>query len=180
MTSAVTWASSVDSARRNLRRAGVLKKRSATAIVVPRGRAASSTRWILPPAISSVRAGSFVAGGGFKRDARDGGDGGKRFAAKAESGDGEQIVGGAELRSGVALKGQQGVVAVHAVAVVGDADQLAAAGFDFDANAHGAGVEGVLKQLFDHGRGPIDHFAGGDLVGDLIGKNADLAHKSSG
>src|SRR6185437_4956774 len=43
---------SVDSARRNLRRAGVLKKRSATAIVVPRGNAASSTCSILPPATS--------------------------------------------------------------------------------------------------------------------------------
>jgi hypothetical protein len=54
-------ASSVDSARRNLRRAGVLKKRSLTAMVVPRGNAASSTRWILPPATSMRVPGGFFS-----------------------------------------------------------------------------------------------------------------------
>ena len=123
-----------------------------------------------------VRAGSVFAGGGFERDARDGGDGGQRLAAKAERGNGEQIVGGAQLRSGVALEGQQRVVAIHALAVVGDADELAAAGLDFDANAVGAGVERVFQQLLDDGGGPVDHFAGGDLVGHLVGKNADAPH----
>ena len=41
----------------------------------------------------------------------------------------------------------------------------------------GAGVERVLEQFFDDGGGALDHFAGGDLVGDLIGKNADAAHR---
>jgi hypothetical protein len=79
----------------------------------------------------------------------------------------------------VALKGQQGVVAVHAVAVVGDADELAAARFDFDADARGARVQGILQQLFDHRSRPVDHLAGGDLVGHLVGKNADAPHSSS-
>ena len=42
-----------------------------------------------------------------------------------------------------------------------------------------AGVERVLEQLLDHRGGPLHHFAGGDLVGDLIGKNADAAHARS-
>ena len=126
-----------------------------------------------------VSSGWFVAGGCVESDAGDRGDGRKSFTAKAESGDGEQIVGGAELGGGVALKGEKSVVAAHAVAVVGDADELAAAGFDFYANAVGAGIEGVFKKFFHDGRGPVDDFAGGDLVGDLIGKNADAAHKSS-
>ena len=66
----------------------------------------------------------------------------------------------------------------HAVAVVGDADELAAAGFDLDADAGGAGVERVFEQLFDDGGGAVDDFAGGDLVGDLVGQDADAAHEA--
>ena len=78
----------------------------------------------------------------------------------------------------MALEGEQGVVAQHAAAVVGDADEPAAAGFDFDADAGGAGVERVLEELLDDGRGALDHFAGGDLVGDQVGEDADAAHGS--
>ena len=78
----------------------------------------------------------------------------------------------------MAFKGEQGVVAAHAVAVIDDADELAAAGFDFDADAGGAGVEGVFEQLLNDGCGALDHFAGGDLVGDLVGEDADAAHGS--
>src|SRR3989441_8678168 len=46
------WPSSVDSERRNLRRAGVLKKRSRTSTSVPAGRAISLTSRSFPPAIS--------------------------------------------------------------------------------------------------------------------------------
>ena len=61
-------------------------------------------------------------------------------------------------------------------AVVGDADQLAAARLDFDANAIGAGVERVLQQfLHDRGR-TIHHLTGGDLVSHLVGKNTNAAH----
>ena len=80
----------------------------------------------------------------------------------------------------MALEGQQRVVAVHALAVVGDADEPPPARLDFDADAGGAGVEGVLQQLLDHRGGPVHHLAGGDLVGNLVGKNADAAHKGLG
>ena len=111
-------------------------------------------------------------------EAGDAGDGGQGFAAEAEGGDGEEIVGGAELGGGVALEGEQGVVADHAVAVVGDADEFAAAGFDLDADAGGAGVEGVFEELFDDGGGALDDFAGGDLVRHEVGEDADAAHES--
>ena len=80
----------------------------------------------------------------------------------------------------MALKGQQGVVAVHALAIVGDADHAPSAALDFDADAHGPSVKSVLQQLLHHRSGPVHHLAGGDLVGNLIGKDADLAHKQSG
>ena len=44
----------------------------------------------------------------------------------------------------------------------------------------GACVKGVLKQLLDHGCRAIDDFTGGDLIGNLVRENADLAHKTSG
>ena len=87
--------------------------------------------------------------------------------------DGEEIVGGAQLAGGVALEGEQRVIVGHAVAVVDDANHALAAGFDFDADGFGAGVERVFEQLFDDGGGPLDDFARGDAVGDSFRENAD-------
>ena len=61
-----------------------------------------------------------------------------------------------------------------------DADQASSAALHLDADAHGSSVQGVLQQLLHHRCGPVHHLAGGDLVGNLIGKDADLAHKQSG
>ncbi len=80
----------------------------------------------------------------------------------------------------MALEGQQRIVAAHAVAVVGDADQPPPARLNLDANALRASVQSVLQQLLDHRSGPIHHLAGSDLVGNLVGKNADAAHKVLG
>ena len=119
---------------------------------------------------------SFFGGAGFECEAGDAGDGGEGFAAEAEGGDGEEVVGGAELGGGVALEGEEGVVLDHAVAVVGDADEFAAAGFDLDADAGGAGVERVFEEFFDDGGGAFDDFAGGDLVRHEVREDADAAH----
>ena len=126
-----------------------------------------------------ARAGGLFGGAGFEQQPRDGGDGRQRLAAEAERGDGEQVLDVAQLAGGVALEGQQGVVAQHAAAVVGDADQAAAAGFDLDAQLGGAGVERIFEQLLDHRSGALHHFTGGDLVGDLVGQDADAAHEES-
>jgi hypothetical protein len=64
------------------------------------------------------------------------------------------------------------------VPVVADADQPPPAGFDLDANAACARVQRVLQQLLNHRGRPVHHLAGSDLVGNLVGKNADAAHKS--
>ena len=76
------------------------------------------------------------------------------------------------------LEGEQCVVAAHAMAVVDDANELAATGFDLDTNAGGAGVEGVFEEFFDYRCGAFDDFAGSDLIGDLIGKYMNPAHCS--
>ncbi len=53
---------------------------------------------------------------------------------------------------------------VHARAVVGDADELAAAVLDGDLDAARASVERVLDKLLHRGRGALHHLAGGDAV----------------
>ena len=80
----------------------------------------------------------------------------------------------------MAFEGQQGVVAVHPMAVVRDADEPPSARLDLDTDAAGSGVERVLQQLLHHGSRPVHHLAGGDLVGNLVRKNADAAHKPLG
>ena len=79
----------------------------------------------------------------------------------------------------MALEGEQRIVAPHAVAIVHDADELAAASLDLDADAGGSGVERVFKQLFDHRSRAVDHLASRDLVGYLVGKNMNAAHRIS-
>jgi len=61
--------------------------------------------------------------------------------------------------------------------VIGYADELAATGFYFDAYASGAGIESVLEEFFDNRGGTIDHFAGSDLIGHLVGKNTNASHE---
>ena len=96
----------------------------------------------------------------------------QRLAAKPERIDGEQIVA-VELRGGVALHRQSEVVARHAGAVVGHADQPPAAGLGRHLDAPRAGVERVLHQFLDGAGGTLDHLAGGDAVDDGFGELAD-------
>ena len=80
--------------------------------------------------------------------------------------DADEIGGGADLRCGVALDREQQLVAIHAAAVVRDADQRTTAVLDRDLDRRGAGVERILDQLLHGGRRPFHDLAGGDLVGD--------------
>ena len=122
------------------------------------------------------RADGFFARARFQQQPRNRCDGRQRFAAEPQRGDGKQVLDVGEFAGGVALEGQQRVVAHHAHAVVGQANQAAAAGLDIQAKFGGSGVERVFEQLLDDAGGALDHFSGGDLVGDVVGENADAAH----
>ena len=108
-----------------------------------------------------------------RRDARDG------FAAEAVGADVVQVARLAQLAGGVALQAEQRVVLAHAAAVVGDGDEAAAARADLDVHLRRAGVERVFQQLLQHRRGPLDHLARRDLVGDLLGQQADAVHRNA-
>jgi hypothetical protein len=126
-----------------------------------------------PP--SGIARGAILARplGRHQLDARDGGDGGEGLAAEAEGGDAQQVFELRDLAGGVAVEGEQRVVAPHATAVVGDDDAAAAAGVEVDGDRAGARVEGVLDQLLDHRSRALDHLAGRDLADQVIGKQAN-------
>lgn len=71
------------------------------------------------------------------------------------------------------LKGQPGVSLAHAAAVVYYLHQGAAGIAYHDADLRGSGVNGVLRQLLDHGGRTLYHLAGSYLVGDGVGKKPD-------
>ena len=126
------------------------------------------------------RAGGFIRSAGFQAQPGDGGDRGQSLAAKSQSSHAEQVFRIPDLRRGVALEGEQGIVAHHAAAVVGDLDQLLAASLNLNADAGGAGVERIFQQLLGHRSRTLHHFAGGDLVGNVFGKDVDSAHEGLG
>ena len=170
--------SSVDSAFRNFRRAGMLKNRSRTVIAVPERQSGLFDRQHLAAGNLDDRSGRVFRGVRLQPQPAHRRDGRQRLAAKAQSRNVQQVVGVANLRGGVALEGQHGVVAHHAAAVVGHLDELLAAGLNVDADAARARIQRVLQQLLDHRRRTLHHLAGGDLVGYIFGENVDAAHGS--
>ena len=109
-------------------------------------------------------------------EAADAGDAGNGFAAKAHRRDGGEVLRALNLAGGVTFEAEQGVIAAHAEAVIGHAHEAPAAGLHFDGEAARAGVEGVLNEFLDHAGRALDHFAGGDLVGDVLGEQANAVH----
>ena len=107
---------------------------------------------------------------------RDRRDAGQRLAAKAESVNRGEVVGALNLARRVALEREAGILGAHPFAVVLDAYEALAAQLDVDLDAPRAGVDGVFDQLFDDRRGPLDHLAGGDLIGKVGGEEIDAAH----
>lgn len=71
------------------------------------------------------------------------------------------------------FKGEAGVSLAHAAAVVYHLHQGAAGIAYHDADLCGFGVDGVLRQLLDHGGRPLYHLAGSYLVGNGVGKEPD-------
>ena len=71
----------------------------------------------------------------------------------------------------MAGEGERQLFGVDAAAVVDDADEGDAAVGDLDADPGGAGVEGVLDELFDDGCRPLNHFTSGDAAGHFGGED---------
>ncbi len=79
----------------------------------------------------------------------------------------------------MALEAEQGVLAIHAAAVVRDGEKFVAAAVILDVHARRAGVEAVLDEFLEHGGGALDHLAGRDLAGHGVGQQSDASHLQS-
>ncbi len=96
------------------------------------------------------------------------------LAAKTQGRNTKQILIVFELAGGVALHRKGEVFRRHTAAVVGHADECAAALFDPDGNLGRARIERILDQLLDHRRRPFDNFARGDTARHFIGQDLNL------
>src|SRR5258708_26822801 len=83
--------------------------------------------------------------------------------AKAERPDGEEIVI-RQFRGAMALDGERELGRAHPAAVIGDGDEGEPALAQRHLDAARAGIDGVLDELLDDGRRPLDDLAGGDAV----------------
>ena len=75
----------------------------------------------------------------------------------------------------MAFEREQGILAVHAAAVVAHGDERAATGRDGYIDARGSGVKGVFKKFLQNGGGALHDLACGDLVGDVVREEPDMS-----
>ena len=145
-------------------------------MAVPPPSAASSQRSILPPAISMrvpvVSSAERVSSSSRETEAIEGSASPRKPSVEMES----RSLTSRSLLVAWRSKASSASSRNMPQPSSDDADQPPPAGFHFDAQVRRAGVERVLQQLLDHRSRPLHHFAGGDLIGDLVGKNADAAH----
>ncbi len=169
------WPHSVASARRNLRRAGVLKKSSSTVTLVPAASAAGATGDTVPPSTSMRHAWGLP----LARDASASRDTEAIEASASPRNpkrrDGFEVGRHADLRRRVPRNGERQLLARDAGAVVDDANALDATGGEVDVDLRRAGVDCVLEKLLQCRSGTLDHLAGGDLADQEIRKRADHA-----
>ncbi len=108
---------------------------------------------------------------GYRPDRRQG------LAPKPQGGDVQQVpvarVVRLQLGGGVSLDRQAQLPRPEPRAVIADQDAREAALLHLDLDAGRAGVDGVLNQLLDGARRPLDHLAGGDAVDGLLRQAAD-------
>src|SRR5258705_300869 len=132
-----------------------------------------------PPAVDpDFRAALLAARPRPQHEMRDRRDRRQRLAAETEREDRRQVVGAFDLAGGMALDREAGIVRLHPLAVVLDPHLFLASKLHVDPHAARAGVDGVLDELFDDGGWTLDHFARGDLVGEVGGEAVDSTHGS--
>ncbi len=104
---------------------------------------------------------------------RNGRDAGQRLAAETLGAHHGEVVGAADLAGGVALEAQARIGGRHALAIVGHLDQAASGVLHHEDDVRGARIHAVLQQFLHHAGRTLHHLARGDLVGHMVGQQAD-------
>ena len=76
----------------------------------------------------------------------------------------------------MALKGDDGIIARHALAVIYDADQSLTARFNFNIDFSGSRVESIFQQFFDDRCRALDNLARSNFVSERIRKHCASAN----
>ena len=100
-------------------------------------------------------------------EARDRCDGRKCLAAKAHRVQRGEIIDRANLARRMPRDGEQRVLCVHPVAIIGHDNAREACGFRLHLNACRACIDRILDELFDDARGPLHDLAGCDLIDEI-------------
>ena len=103
-------------------------------------------------------------GAGDQRNAADRRNGGQRLPAETQRADVRQVIGGAYLAGGMALKRQAQIPPFDAGAVVGHAHVRQPAVGNIHRDGGSACVHGVFHHLLDGGGGALHHLACGNLA----------------
>ena len=114
-------------------------------------------------------AGQGVRGLGQQINTADGGNSRQSLSPEAHGTDGVQVLGTAQLGSGVAQECRAGILGGHAAAVVRHPQKGHAAVPDLDGHLCSPGVHGVFQQLLGHRGRPLHHLTGSDQIGDMRG-----------
>ena len=114
-----------------------------------------------------------IPGPGPHLQARDRGNAGQGLAPKAQGGHRLQVRQAGDLAGGVATQRQGQVLAGDTGAIVPHPQQLDAPLLQVDLDAIRAGVQAIFNKFLGHGRRPLHHLAGGDLIDELRGQLAD-------
>ena len=117
--------------------------------------------------------------GGRQRQLRDRCDRRQGLSAKPEGRHLQKVGVGRNLRRGVPLERKPRVLGGHSRAVVAHEDPVHAAPVHLHVDARGAGVEGVLDELFDRGGRALHDLASGDAVDDGALETVDAWHGRS-
>ncbi len=76
----------------------------------------------------------------------------------------------------MALKCQTRIHFIHAHPIIRDHNLFGPALHNFNRNMSRHSIDGVFQKLLYHGRGPFNDLAGGNLVDNGIGQDADGTH----
>ena len=105
---------------------------------------------------------------GDQLDPRHRRDRGQGFAAETEGADLLEILVGADFARGVAIESEQGIVTIHARAVIADDDAPFATRLELHLDRTGTGIERVFDQLLDHRSRALHHLTSGDLADQAV------------
>ena len=130
----------------------------------------------LPAADDDLKAFRGFSAAGVKRHLRHRSDAGHGLSTEPEGGNGKEIFFTSDLACGMCLETENGIIGIHPLPVIGDADQLFTRFLHGNRDLERTGIKGVFKEFLQHRGGTFDHLPCCDFIIDIFGQKLDSAH----